>query len=626
MLLPLILAVAAPKHADPAPALAKRKQAQVETLKKAQREPGFTFTDRTDASGITFATRVVEDAGKRYVPTHYDHGESVAAADVDGDGKPDVFFTTQLGACQLWRNKGDGTFEDITAKSGIQLVDQIAVGASFADYDNDGDADLFVTTTRHGNHLFQNQGDGTFKDVTEASGLAYSGHSQGAVWFDYDRDGKLDLYVFNVGAFTTDSKGPGGYYLSPENAFYGHLFPQRAELGRLYHNDGAGKFTDVTEATGLLDKSWKGDGSFTDINGDGYPDLYVLDMLGNNHLWVNQGGKKFADQTDATFPKTPWGAMGIKFFDADRDGALDLLVTDMHSDMMPQQTAAAEGFDLKLEKEKSTTWCSGKEFAAYFLGREKAIFGNALFMQADSKWTDKSTQMGTETWWPWGVTVADFDADGFEDIFVTAGMGYPYRYAPNSLLLSNGGKGFLDAELAVGLEPRTRPFEQPWFDVDCDGADRKHDECAGKKGKRTVNGVRSSRSSVAFDLDDDGDLDLITNEFNDRAMVFVSDRAQSKTPLHFLKVKLQGTQSNRDGLGAVVKVTVKVTAGTRALVSQHDGKGGYLAQSSLPLYFGLGDTEQAASVEVRWPSGAVQTVTDAIPKNGLLTITEPKTP
>jgi len=185
--------------------------------------------------GTTMNNMPVE-ALKYWKPAHYDHGSAVAAADVDGDGLLDLYFVNQLGPNQLWRNLGHGKFEDITTKAGVGLVDQIAVTASFADVDNDGDPDLFVTTVRHGNHLFENVGNGRFRDITKEAGLAYTGHSSGAVFFDFDNDGLLDLFLVNVGVYTSDKQGRGGYYIALSDAFYGHLYPERTELSILYKN------------------------------------------------------------------------------------------------------------------------------------------------------------------------------------------------------------------------------------------------------------------------------------------------------------------------------------------------------------------------------------------------------
>ena len=146
------------------------------------------------------------------MPVHYDHGNGIAVADVDGDSRPDLYLTSQLGGNELWRNLGGGRFEDITEKAGVGLSDRIGVTASFADYDNDGDPDLFVTSVRTGNALFENDGEGRFADVTEKAGLAYSGHSSGAVFFDFDNDGLLDLFVTNIGVYTIDQKGRGDFH------------------------------------------------------------------------------------------------------------------------------------------------------------------------------------------------------------------------------------------------------------------------------------------------------------------------------------------------------------------------------------------------------------------------------
>src|SRR6185503_15637998 len=193
---------------------------QEERSAAASRVPhDFRFSDKRESSGITFKNQIVDDAGKTYKLVHYDHGSGICAADVDGDKRPDLYFVTQLGSNELWRNLGDGRFENITARAGIPMVDAIAVGCAFADIDNDGDPDLFVTTVRHGNRLFENQGNGTFRDITTAAGVGYIGHSAGAVFFDYDRDGRIDLFVANVGRFTSDVRGAGGYFIGLDDAF-----------------------------------------------------------------------------------------------------------------------------------------------------------------------------------------------------------------------------------------------------------------------------------------------------------------------------------------------------------------------------------------------------------------------
>ena len=171
----------------------------------------FQFTDRLTESGISFVHRNVEDAGKTYKAVHYDHGNGMAIADVDGDGLYDIYFTNQVGGNQLWKNVGGGKFQDITASAGVAVAGKVSVSASFADINNDGDADLYVTTVRGGNMLFENDGKGRFRDISAASGLNYVGHSSGAVFFDYDRDGLLDLFLVNVGRYTTDTVGGDGY-------------------------------------------------------------------------------------------------------------------------------------------------------------------------------------------------------------------------------------------------------------------------------------------------------------------------------------------------------------------------------------------------------------------------------
>ena len=371
----------------------------------------------------------------------------------------------------------------------------------------------------------------------------------------------------------------------------------------------------------LRDGSWSGDATFVDLNQDRYPDLYVLNMQGDNHYYENQSGKGFVEKTASYFPKTPWGAMGVKFFDFNQDGLMDLFVTDMHSDMTKPQTEKALNFRLDIEKAKSEAFCAVQWTEDYLQGSSNNLFGNAFYQNlGNGRFIEVSDRLGVETYWPWGMSVGDLNADSYEDIFVAAGMGYPFRYAVNSVLLNVRGEQFLDSEFLLGVEPRRdRRTEKAWFTLDCDGADKQHELCAGKSGKTTRTGALSTRSSAIFDLDNDGDLDIVTNEFNDRPQVLISNLTEKKR-IHYLKVKLVGTGSNRDGLGA----TVTVRVGGRRLTQFHDGKSGYLSQSSLPLYFGLGDANNVQAVEVLWPSGKRQALAKDLPIDGLLQIAESK--
>ena len=614
--------------AGAAPAwLVERGRQEAEMAARSSVLHDFKFTDQRQASGITFENRVVDDAGKDYKLVHYDHGNGVCAADIDGDGLPDLYFVTQLGTSELWKNLGNGRFVNITDQAGLAMPDAIAVACSFADIDNDGLPDLFVTTVRHGNRLFKNLGGGKFRDITKEAGVGYVGHSSGAVFFDYDGDGLLDLFVTNVGVYTSNERGPGGYFVGLPDAFMGHLHPERAEASILYHNLGGGRFKDVTGEAGLVDNSWSGDATALDINRDGFPDLYILDMQGGDHLWLNEGGKHFRDATAKYFPRTPWGSMGVKVFDFDGDGRLDIFVTSMHPDMwvsIPAGDWAAEG-----RKADSSTVAPGMIPG----GKSGFFFGNELFAnQGGGRFREVSDSVGVETYWPWGPSVDDFNADGWDDIFIAAGMNFPYRYGINSLLLNDRGHRFFPSEFVVGVEPRTNgATEQVWFTLDCKGGDAFNPFCrpcskpgaidirchVDSAGKVTMMGSLGSRSAVALDLDDDGDLDIVTNEFNGRPQVLVSDLAQ-RHRIHFLNVHLRGTRSNREGLGA--EVTVVLPDGRRIL-KLLDAKSGYLSQSDLPLYFGLADADHAGSIDVRWPSGRQQTVAGPI-KSGTIEIVE----
>ena len=387
---------------------------------------------------------------------------------------------------------------------------RISVSASFADIDNDGDPDLFVTTVRGGDLLFENDGHGHFRDITADAGVGDIAHSSGAVFFDFDRDGLLDLLICNVGKYTSDQKGPEGEYSALPDAFSGHMFPERYEFPVLYKNMGHNHFKNVSDETGLKPVGWAGDATFTDLNGDGWPEVYFLNMMGANHFYENQQGK-FTEATKQYFPQTSWGAMGIKFFDYDNDGRLDMYVTDMHSDMW--KNVGPED-----EKKKA----SDPPAEDFLMGpRSSFVFGNSLYHNlGHGKFEEVSDSMGAENYWPWGPSIGDLNADGWEDIFIASSMNFPFRYGINSVLLNNRGQKFLDSEFLVGVEPRKGgQTHKPWFELDCstvkpDSEKYLTEPCQGQTGKITIMSALGTRSAVIFDLDNDGDMDIVTNEFN----------------------------------------------------------------------------------------------------------------
>jgi hypothetical protein len=368
------------------------------------------------------------------------------------------------------------------------------------------------------------------------------------------------------------------------------------------------RFQEVSEAVGLRPRAWCGDAGFADVNGDGWPDLYLLNMQGRDYYYENTGGTRFVDRSEAVFPRTPWGSMGLKFFDYDNDGRLDLFVTDMHSDMSEEVGPEREALKSRMR------------WPPEFLGGGEFVFGNAFYRSlGGGRFEEVSDRVRAESYWPWGMSVGDVNADGWDDAFVTSGMGFPFRYGVNAMLLNDRGVAFAGAEFLLGIEPRRDGrTHTAWFELDCDAAEeRARPECKGRAGRIRVMTPLSSRSSAMLDLDGDGDLDIVTNELHDAPMVLVSDLSERRT-IRWLKVVLTGTSSNRNGLGALVRVS----AGGKVYLKQNDGKSGYLSQSVLPLYFGLGDATAIDRVEVDWPSGRKQVVTRGVRVNDTVRITE----
>lgn len=526
-----------------------------------------TFTDVTKATGITFSHVSAPD--KKYIVESMSGG--VALLDFDRDGRLDIYLVNSLTVAtageprsarsELWRNRGDGTFVDVTEKAGVGYPGW-GMGVAAGDFDNDGWEDLYVTCFGP-NRLYRNRGDGTFSDVTTAAAVGDPRWSAGAAFGDYDNDGWIDLFVANYVDVRLDALpefGKGKYC-----AFHG-LPVQCGPRGlpgagdSLYRNNRDGTFTDVSREAGVADPAGRfGMGvAWSDFNADGRADLFVANDVGPNFLYRNNGDGSFTDVglqsgTALSEDGESQASMGVAVGDYDHTGRWSIFVTNFSD-----------------------------EYNALYRHEKDFLFTDASFVSQTAK--ASLPMVG------WGAHFFDYDNDGWLDLLAVNGHVYPQvegaglstSYRQRMLLYRNGRNGtFTETTAAAGpalMEPRV------------------------------------SRGSAAGDLDNDGDLDLVVNNLDGAPTVLRNDGGNSR---HFLVVDLEGRERNRSAIGA--RVTVR--AGDLVQTAERRSGGSYLSQNDPRLHFGLGAWTAAVSVEVRWPNGAVQQFTD-VPADAFIRITE----
>ena len=464
----------------------------------------FDPTRRVGSSPVTFTDRTIF-AGLDAVG----FGGGAAWRDFDGDCNLDLYVTNFGGglANRLYQNNGDGTFTDVTASSGVGDT-RDTQGTAFGDFDNDGNPDIYVANwNSQTDALYQNNGNSTFTDISASAGVLDAASGHGMAWGDYNNDGLLDMYVTNQG-----------------------------DPNFLYHNNGNGTFTDVAPAAGVNDPGSSSSATFGDFDNDGDLDLYVTKFSGSNILYQNNGNGTF---TDVTVLKGV-GDLGLSsaasFGDYDNDGDLDLYV--------------------------------GNRGSANTLYRNN---GGPSFT-----FTDVTAFAGVgDAQGCGGVTFGDVDQDGYLDIYVSNGVNVG---SVNILYRNNGDGTFTDVTASAG-----------------------------------VGDLGAGHGHIFGDYDNDGDLDIFIINASGSNVLYQNNG----TPNNWLVISTVGTVSNRDGIGA----RVTVVAGTLSMIQEVSGGDGHDTQNSLPLEFGLAGNLQADLVEVRWPSGIVD-VCENVPTNNFITVTE----
>ena len=517
------------------------------------------FVDATAAAGISFQ-HVDGRTGEKYLIETL--GSGALFFDFDVDGALDLYIVNathipppvdekhshgHLPENKLYQNNGDGTFTDITQKAGVGDTGY-GVGCASADIDNDGYPEIYITNYGH-NRLYHNNGDGTFTDITQKAGVGDERWGTSCAFLDYDNDGDVDLYVVNYMKFSVaenqrwETRGIRTY-CSPTDQIAGSHFVSEPDI--LYRNNGDGTFTDVTEAAGISHRALGLAVAVGDYDNDGYPDLHIANDMEADLLYRNNGDGTFTETADLTGTGYdgngfPGSGMGSAFGDYDNNGYLDLVVSN------------ASSLPVVLYQNES---------AAFF--------------------TDVSFPAGigavTLPYFKWAVEFFDYNNDGLLDIFVANGhlqeniaLFSDSTYPQSDLLFrntrqQNGTYHFTDASVEVGLAHLPK---------------------------------RVSRGAAFGDYDNDGDIDIFLNNSNQPATLLRNEGGNSN---HWLTIQPIGTQSNASGIGT--KIVVK--AGDMSLFKEVRSGASYLSQSDLRLHFGLGENSEVDSLEIHWQSGLTE--------------------
>jgi hypothetical protein len=571
---------------------------------RQQKNTLFTQLPAT-ASGIHFSNDIHDnDSSYSFINEFGYMGGGVGIADFNNDGQKDIFFTGNQVSCRLYINKGNNQFDDITEKAGIG-TNVWCTGVSIVDINQDGYDDIYVCVfgkdlvTRSKNLLFINQHDLSFKEEAEAYGLANTGNSTQAVFFDYDKDGDLDMYLANYLLSANNSntilpRDKSGY--SPAN-------------DKLYRNDGdsahAGHqvYTDVSMAAGIKEDGYGLGVSVSDFNNDGWPDIYVAnDFISNDELWLNNRNGTFANCIDKAIQHQSYSSMGADAADINNDTLTDIITLDMlpETNKRKKTSLSFMNYD-RYESERA-------------MGYEPEFMRNMLQLNNGTFKTGNTgipffSEIGRlsgihATDWSWSVLTADFNNDGWKDMHVTNGIGRDFIDA-DFVEFSNNmfNKNLTREEQQKAIRKKLASLKHvnlPNY-LYINNKDLTFSDQSINAG---VDEPSMSNGAAYADLDNDGDLDLVVNNINKPAFVFLNNTYQkNKAPAsHFLSVQLNGDSLNRKGFGAKVFI---YNNGNVQLQEQNPVRG-YFSSVDQQLVFGLGENDHADSLVIVWPDGKKQ--------------------
>ncbi len=525
---------------------------------------------------------------------YFFNGGGVATGDINNDGLVDVYFSSNQQSNKLYLNKGDFKFEDITAKAGVGGEGNWKTGVVMADVNGDGLLDIFVCGVGNykkfdgHNQLLINNGDQTFVNKAKEYGLDFQGFSTQVSFFDYDLDGDLDMYLLNHSVHTVGSYGDVTLRYQSD--------PLAGD--RLYRNElvpsGVVHFSIVTEEAGILD-SHIGYGlgvGVSDLNNDGYPDLYVSnDFRENDYLYINQHNGTFKQELETAIPHSSRFSMGNDIADINNDGWQDILALDMmpRDERVIKTTAGEDSYEI-FEFKLRYGFHSQLARNALQLSRGVHKGGVPLF-------SDIAPLAGVEaTDWSWAPLLADFDNDGFKDLFIANGIvGRPNGLDYINYISSDSAQRFFTDEQMIEKLPMGKV---PNFFFKNQGDLTFKDASSSWIGNKPT----FSNGAAYADLDNDGDLDLIVNNINDEALVYRNDVTRDSAS--FINVRLKGSGANRFGVGTKIIVH---TGGKKIYQEQFPSRG-WMSSVDYLMHVGLGNVKEVDSIFVCWPAGKRQII------------------